>query len=478
MQKQLLILALIFSIFTSSVRAEMRRDSGYSIQIKLANYSNDTLFLGFQLGSQAYKKDSAFLDKESGSFIFKGTKNLEPGAYILILKPTNDFIQILVNEREQKFYYHTDVKEKYTHAKTNSADNSAFLKYMNYLTEKHKEAEKLNAEKTLESLKKVEAIAKDVKNFQEKIITDNPNTITALIVKSALEPPYKTYPEIKDSTERRLKEFYFFKNHYFDNFEMSNPAILRTPLLDNQIETCFEKLTVPVPDSIIESMDRILYLFRDNKEAFQHYYINFLNKYLNSNYVGYDAIPVHLTLKYMATGLTDGFIDKDYREKRIDDARKKEPTLIGKRAPNLKTFLENGKTSELYDVKAKFTILFFYAFDCPHCQKQSPDLVDYFKKAKSQGIDLKIVTVHTKLGESNIEPGWKYMKEKKFDDFINTNDPFSVSRYHTLFDIESTPRLFVLDENKIIRSKGIEAKQLEEVINAIVKEDEERKSKK
>ena len=63
------------------------------------------------------------------------------------------------------------------------------------------------------------------------------------------------------------------------------------------------------------------------------------------------------------------------------------------------------------------------------------------------------------------------MKEKGFDDFINTIDPYMISRYKTLYNVETTPAVFVLDENKIIRSKNVEAKQLEEVIEFLMKED-------
>ena len=66
------------------------------------------------------------------------------------------------------------------------------------------------------------------------------------------------------------------------------------------------------------------------------------------------------------------------------------------------------------------------------------------------------------------------MKEKGFDDFINTIDPYMISRYKTLYNVETTPAVFVLDENKIIRSKNVEAKQLEEVIEFLIKEDAER----
>lgn len=479
MQKRLLFLAL--SLFTvlhiASAKTEITRDSGYSIQIKLTNYTNDTLFLGYQMGNQSYIKDTAFLDKKSGEFTFKGKKDLEPGAYIVILRPANDYFQIMINEHEQKFYFYTDGKDYYTNAKTNSADNTAFLKYMNYLNDKRKEADKIVAKKDASFKKDLEGLDVEVKAYQQKVIEQNPKSVTSLLIKSAIDVQLPKFPEAKDSTELRLKEYYYYKQHYFDNYEMSNRAILRTPVLAKQLDTYIEKLTPQQPDSINESLDRIFGLFKDNKDAFQYYFVQYLNQYAKSNLVGFDAVYVHLALKYIATGQADAFIEKDNREKIIDNAARKEPTLIGKKAPNIKTYLEDGKPIELYDIKAKYTIMFFYAYDCGHCQKQSPVLVDFYKKAKEKNLDIKVITISTKKGEENIVPSWKYTKEKQFDDFINTNDPFTISRYSTLYDIQTTPQLYVLDENKVIRSKGIEAKQLDEVIDYIMKEESDKITK-
>ena len=99
------------------------------------------------------------------------------------------------------------------------------------------------------------------------------------------------------------------------------------------------------------------------------------------------------------------------------------------------------------------------------------------KRAREKNWDLKIFAVSTKQGEQNIEPTWKYVKEKNFSDFINTNDPFGVSRFFNKYDIQSTPQIYVLDENKIIRSKSIEAKQLDEVVDYLIKDEAQKIAK-
>jgi peroxiredoxin len=156
--------------------------------------------------------------------------------------------------------------------------------------------------------------------------------------------------------------------------------------------------------------------------------------------------------------------------------------LIGKVAPNITVFIQDSVYNEkfnkrisLHDVKAKYTILFFYSPDCGHCQKQSPDLVAFLKKAKERKLDVKIFATCTYKKEEQMPECVKYIQEKGFGDFINTMDPHLISRYYSLYNVETTPQLFILDENKVIRSKNIDTKQLEDVMDYLIQEDAKKK---
>ncbi len=52
--------------------------------------------------------------------------------------------------------------------------------------------------------------------------------------------------------------------------------------------------------------------------------------------------------------------------------------------------------------------------------------------------------------------------------WINAIDPFIKSKYKTLYDIKSTPQIYILDENKEIISKRIGAEQIAEVMDKIL----------
>lgn len=472
---KLFLTGLFIILMRTFSLAHTTADSSYHIKIQLNEYTHDTIYLGYQMGNQTYIRDTAVLDKATKTFNIKGNKKLPSGIYLIVTKPDNNYFQIMVNDDEQKFSITTNPLDPYIQAKIkDSKDNVLFFDYMKFLSDKRKEAEAANALKARDSInavKKLEALDKEVKDYQLNLIKKNPKSVSAMLIKTASEVEGPKLDNVKSKEEKDLLMYYHFKQHWFDNFDLSNPALLRSPVLFQRIDYYIEKLTPQHPDSINLSLDRILELAKPSKETFQFYFIHYLNQYAKSKLVGYDAIYVHLAKKYIESGVCDEFLEKENREKIVQNANKLDPILIGKRAPEIKVFKEDSTRISLSEIKAKYTVVFFFAPDCGHCQKQSPDLVAFFKKAKEKKIDVKVLATCTYIGTDKMPECWKYVKEKGFDGFINTIDPFLTSRYKTLYNVETTPQLFILDENKIIRSKSIEAKQLEEVLDFIIKED-------
>ncbi|MDZ7881096.1 MAG: DUF5106 domain-containing protein [Saprospiraceae bacterium] len=472
---KLLLTGIAIFVMRTTVLAHTPAE-GYAIKIRLTEFDKDTIYLGYALGNQTYLRDTAILDKKTGFFTFqKADKKLEAGVYLVVTPPDNNYFQIMVSENEQHFTMTTSTLDFYGQAKfTGSKDNELFYTYMRFLSTKRGEAEaagELRKTDQAAGTQKLELLDKDVKAYQNDLIQKNPKSISAMLIKTAIEVETPLFPEITDKEKNEFARYLHYKEHFFDNYEMANPAMLRTNALAQRIDTYIEKLTPQHPDSICESLDRVLELVKPSKETFQNFFVTYLNKYIKSNIVGYDAIHVHLTKKYIETGLTDDFIPKENKIKLVDQANRLFPILIGKKATDIKTFKEDNSMITLSDIKSKYTVLFFFAPDCGHCQKQSPLLVEFLQKAKAKNIDVNILAVCTYVGPDKMPECWKYVKEKGFGDFINTVDPYMISRYKTYFNVETTPQVYVLDENKTIRSKGIEAKQLEEVLDHIIQED-------
>ena len=175
---------------------------------------------------------------------------------------------------------------------------------------------------------------------------------------------------------------------------------------------------------------------------------------------------------------------KEDLEKICDNARRLAPILIGRVAPNITVADRNNQPHALWDVDADYTVLFFWATDCGHCKKAAPHMVEFAKKFKDRGVKVFAVCtgVVTSKEDSNTpekvhDNCWKGLEEKEFSDdlFFNVYDPYIRSKYKTLYDVQTTPQIFILNRNHEILMKRIGAEQLGEVMEQVMKFQEEKR---
>lgn len=461
-----IIFVFLFSSFTY-----LFANGGYEIKITIHDFDQKEAYLGYHFGDKQYIKDTVQI-APNGQFIFKGDEPLEGGVYLVILPPENQYFQLLINPGEQHFSVETNANNLFDGIKVSgSKDNELFYEYTSFLGSKKPEAEKINKEieaagenKTkVEKLEKdLEKINIDVKAYQDKIVLDYPNTLTAAIIKSSFEP---TIPAFEgDPSQVELQRYLYYKKHYFDNINMADPRMLRTPILFGKINYYIEKLTVQHPDSIVISIDRILSIIEPSEETYKFYLIHFLNTYAKSKFVGMDAVYVHLGEKYYCAGKA-WWTEEEQLKKICDNVSKLKPILLGKIAPDINVQKKDGSSISLHEVKSDITVLLFWAPDCGHCKKAMPFIVDFYDKYSSWGVE--IFAVCSKTG-NDMKECWDGIEEKEMGKWINTVDPYLKSRYKQLYDIKTTPQIFVLDKDKKIISKRIGGEQLDEILENFI----------
>ncbi|MFN0214747.1 MAG: redoxin domain-containing protein [Saprospiraceae bacterium] len=465
---------------------------GYKIRVKLENYAANELTIGFHYGEKQYVKDTVSLGPD-GYFTFESDTLFPPGVYLLVLKPDNNFIQILLDEKNQQFTISTDVKDTVNKMKVKgSQDNEVFYEYLAYLNKQRPLADTLRAQmgrakgNVADSVRiagKITDIDKAVKKSQFDLIAKYPNTMAAKLVKAALEPEP---PDFKgDEKDVARKKYYWIREHFFDNMDIADPALLRSPVLHGKIDNFITKVTPQHPDSVNIALDWLFSKLQGkyNGENYKFYLIHFLNYYAKSTIVGFDACYVHIANEYYCKGMAS-WTKKEDLEKICDNARRLAPILIGKTAPNITVMDRNNQPHALWDVDADYTVLFFWATDCGHCKKAAPNMVEFAKKFKDKGVKVFAVCtgVVTSKEDSNTpekvhDSCWKGLAEKEFNDdlFFNTYDPYIRSRYKTLYDVQTTPQIFILNRNHEILMKRIGAEQLSDVMVQVMKFQEEKK---
>ena len=467
-------ISLLFSMVLCFVLPLLsQKSNGYEIKIQINGFKQNEIYMAYHLGEKQYIKDT-IKQQADGSFLFKGDSPLESGIYLVVLPPDNNYFQLIIEKNDQYFSVTTDAADPSKNIQTKgSIENKLFYGYMNFLAEKRPQSEALNnrLKEEKDSLKMqeltdaIDKIDQEVEDFQFNFIQNNANTFTAAIIKA--NTPLKL-PDFSGTEEEQQREaFYYNRDHYFDNLDLSDGRFLRTPFLFERINTYVSKLQVQVPDSLIKAIDLVLAKTKNASESYRYFAVHYLNEYANSKFVGMDAVYVHLAEKYYASGQAP-WVDSTQLAKIVENAVSLKPILIGKTAPNIKMQLRDGSPVTLHDIKSPYIVLYFWRYDCGHCKESTPDLKAFYEEYKNKGV--KIFAVCVKFNDE-IGDCWKYVDENQLDGWIHAVDPYLRSKFYSLYNVKTTPQIFILDKNKKIISKGIGAPQLKEVMGKIMEFD-------
>ena len=478
--KKLLLLLFSFTFLQTLTAVE-----DYQITVAVKNYEQDKLVLAHYLGSTILVDDTATIS-EKGLFVFNGEKALSAGVYLLVLPPDNQYIEIFITEAEKKYSLIFDAT---TLTKDivfeNAADNSLFYEYVKFSSQNRSKMEAL-----IETIQTGRAAEKDVKEeeealeklqqesaaYKENIIQKHPKKLATTIIKSNKQLNIPTFEG--DEETIRLQEYLYRRAHFFD-YVRDDARFFRTKICNDMINFYMDNLTVPHPDSVIQSVDEVLTLISRDSIVFRKYFFDYLNKYYTSQYVGMDAVLVHLVKEYTMKGKTE-FLQEETRAKITKDALLWDKTLIGRTSPNLENYHlkieesikvkdaedENrrfvlGNKTELEEVMKPYTVVVFWAPDCGHCKKSMPVLVDFYEKhIDSVEVFAVCHTSFKQFGDcAQALKGYEAIK------WINTVDPYY--KYVKNYSIETTPLILLLDEDKKVLFKKVAADKLEVALEQI-----------
>ncbi len=468
------------SVFISAISFAGNTE-GYNIKISAKGLKEgDKCLLANYYGDKQYIKDSARADAK-GEVLFKGKEKLAQGIYLFVPPSKNKYFDFVM-DADQNFALETDTLDYVKYMKTKgSEENKFFYDYQNFMSAKQKQVEPMRArvnalKKGNDSIKiiqdKLVEIDKEVKTYKLDFIKNNPKSFVAKLFKSMEETEIPEAPILSNGRKDSTFAYHYYKTHFWDNFDFSDDRLLRTPIFGNKIKQYMEKLTPQTPDSIDISCDYLANKARANHEVFKYvvYWLTFT--YEDSKIMGMDAVFVHMVNGYLKES---DWVDSTHQYKMKDRVRTLEPLLLGKKAPGITMPDSLGKNISLYDVKAKYTVVIFWDHGCSHCKKEVPKLVDvYNTKLKAKGV--QVYAVET---EDKPEDWKKFIRDNKMN-WINVHQPDEYSRAVTkkIYDIYSTPVIYLLDENKIIKAKRIDSDQLDGFIDMLEKEKGKEKEKK
>ena len=471
-------LTLLFFFITSlTLSPLLADDGGHKITVEIENFDQSEAYLAGYIGDTPYILDTVAM--KDGIVNFSGEEHLEPGVYLIVLPPDNKFIQIFVDHQNQNFHLKANYAklDEQAFTITGSPANKLFYEYVNFLSTKGPQArdlqEKVKAAEaegkpTDKLVEQLNLVNTSVKTYQQELVKNHPDSPVATWIKFGFETdiPEFTGPE----GDVQFQRYIFRKTHFFDNVNFADSSLYRNPMLQKKVNYYLGQLTPATPDSIIVSLDYILNKVKPVQKTFRYYLSQLLNQYAEEaqTKIGMDAVYVHLVDNYYARGMAP-WLEKESLEKIMLEAQRRRPTLIGRRAMNIEMRKEDGSKISLYDIESEYTVLYFWRYDCSHCKKSTPHVVEFYNKFKDKGV--KILGTCVKMKEKDMEECWKYVHEKEMEDWINVVDPGNLSKFTAKYDTRITPRIFILDKDKKILINRLGAEQLEEVMDQIIEED-------
>ncbi|TXF90743.1 redoxin domain-containing protein [Neolewinella aurantiaca] len=446
----------------------------YKITIEIDGYEEPILSLANNVLDKQYIVDTAARSPE-GTYVFESdTSALPRGIYLVVLAPDNSYFQMVVGDDDDQVFTLKTRKDKLAGATVESSEeNEIFFEYLAYLDrqgEASRPAREALQDSTLTDeqrdplMEKLNAISDEVDLHQQKIMAEYPQSFTTAIIKAnrANDPP--AYEHLAEE-ERNPARLAWLLEHYFDPLDLKDDRLLRTPFLFERINYYVDRLHIQHPDTVAMAIDKVLGKMDPNSELFKYYVVHFTNKAAKSKIVGMDAVYVHMVDAYYKSGLAY-WVDPEQLETMTEDVERIRPLLIGRKAPNLAMSRRDGSPVELYDIDAKYTVLYFWKYDCSSCKKSTPYMKDFYAKWKDRGVE--VFSVCTKQNE--LEKCWEYIDDNEIGDWLHATDRYQ--RFFKDYDVRSTPTIYVLDENKEIVSKRIAAKQLDELLENLEKQRE------
>ncbi|PRY93837.1 thiol-disulfide isomerase/thioredoxin [Marinilabilia salmonicolor] len=457
---------LIFLFISVIGIAQQPANNGHKIEVNIPAFSDTTLILGYYYNQSIHVQDTSYFDNK-GTALFEGEEALPQGLYVIYL-PNQKYFDLMI-DADQHFSLTADTADMVKSLDIRGADvTNKFNDYQRFIMARQEEANNLqqklqtaapDSEEATQIKDQLTAVNEKVQNKWEELQQENQGSMLGVFIKGMQEIEVLRF-DIDDSVQKkdsvqRVKRFYYYKNHYFDNMPLDDERLLRTPFFAKKVEQYFSSVIPQVPDTLLNESIKVIEQARPAPKMF-NFLVSYLFNYANeSEYMGMDKMMVGLAEKYYLSGEAT-WADEEFLSKLETRVKELKPTLIGNLSHDLKMQAYTGEYHRLHEIVAPATILVFWETDCGHCKKAIPQLHDLYQD-QLRDLGVKVFAVYTQ-GD---QPEWtEFIEEHELYDFINVWDPNRQSGFRENYDIRSTPTVFVLGEDKKIIGKRISIEDL------------------
>ena len=463
----------LFAILTASTTFAQ----GYQVSFKAPGYKSGVIYLTYYMGSNFNVADSAAIGN-NGAALFKGAANLPPGIYAIFFPGKQLRTEFLIG-KEQVIAVTADTADLVNKTVvTGSKENILYDQYQKIAAgkgrliqqERRAYAAATTRADSLLHEKNYTNYNKELNDYREGIIKNQPNSMMAALLNAMKEPQYPI--KIPITKQDSINNYNEYKKHYWDGISFMDDRIIRTPFFLKKLERYYREIISPEPDTIIKDVDYKLLLARSAPEMYK-FLLNWItDEFINPKYMGQDAVFVHLFEKYHSKGLSN-WLNEKQMEAISRRAYMLMANLIGEKGADLEMLNIEDKPSSLYSLDADYTVICFWDPNCGHCKEEVPRL-DSIYQASWKKHNVKVFAVLTPDGKQNLKPEWlTFIKDHNLGEWTHVyktkemeDADYAAQKpsFRQLYDITLTPTIYLLDKDKRIIGKKLTLLQLNDLL--------------
>lgn len=416
----------------------------YNLFLCLNGGSESPVILAMQQGEHVIPVDTLSPDFQ-GCMTFTGEEALEPGQYMFV-QDNRRLFNFLISRREPvtiRFIATLNRSRTEDIQIDGSEENNVYMRFYRFLQDKYSMINNIldSDSGPDEKLLEVERMEGTIREYTNFLAGQFDSCMLGIIARNVFTP------EQTDGEDPL---------HYLDYIDFTDPRYLNTSILPVRLKEFFTQKLLQQPDTLICYTD--LLLKEDMHPRVRAYCAQYLfTLFFTSEIMGMERVAVHIAREYFINdpALSD---DPEMLREMENYVEFNSRCLTGMNAPPLELPDKEGNIRSLYGIRALYSVVFFFEDNCPACSDELLKLVKFSQKTDNK--DIIIFAVYT---------GDNRDVFVKYSDFFPENwtavwDPHLSSGFQKMYNVRSTPRIYLLDRNKIIIGRDIGTETLNEII--------------
>ncbi len=450
--------------------AQARKKPTYEITLKINGCRDSVMYMGYYYAKGNQPIDTAYLDNK-GRFVFTSTTDTLPPGLYFFANPKGSYVEFVVYHEKPFFTFETDQKDWTSNMRVKgSAENEFFFDFHRVDAEIDRDL----------ALRQMELDSADFATYRRKqllrldsikvgYIKSNPERFLSKMMMATKDEEPPLVDEKGDSMTLDQRRRYFI-DHYFDNIPLDDNAIIRTPkmVFYDRVMDFFDKyLKYASPQTIIDYLDPVLDRAKAAPDVFSYLVMSMMQKYLQSPVAVYDEVYVHIAKKYYDS--EDNFWSSPSNiDKEMQRVNKWDRLLVGREAPELILYDTLRVPHSLHAMPNKWKLLLFWSPGCSHCQHIIPKVYEIFERYREQ-YDIGAFTILSEPDDKTRKDWKEFMAKHGMTSpaWISLDGGEANVDWHAVYDIQTTPQIYLIDENNIIQAKKLGENSLEGILKAI-----------